>query len=371
MSHKDMQTKPKLLYIVESMGGGVFTYMVDMGSRLIDLYDIYIAYGVRKQTPPNIGDYFDERVHLIEVSNFTRSISGAKDIKAFFEIRQIVKDIHPDIVHLHSSKAGVLGRWAINGRKIPMFYTPHGYSFLMSDYSRIKRIVYKLIEVVCAKRRCTTISCSEGEHKETLRFTKRAVYVNNGIDLDKLQSMLDEVEKQHEERPFTVFTLGRICYQKNPKLFNEIAEAMPDVHFLWIGDGELRHLLTAQNIEITGWQERKEALKKSLSADAFLLPSLWEGLPISLLEAMYMKKACVVSDVIGNRDVIQNKRNGFICSKVDDYVSAIRCILSGVTEELIQQAYQDVKNEYNLTVMVEKYHHIYQTIGLKEMIVRA
>lgn len=368
MSHKNLQTKPKLLYIVESMGGGVFTYMVDMASRLIDMYDIYIAYGVREQTPQNIDNYFDERVHLIEVSNFTRSISGAKDIKAFFEIRQIVKKTQPDIVHLHSSKAGVLGRWAINGRKIPMFYTPHGYSFLMSDYSWLKRIVYKMIEVICAKRCCTTISCSEGEHKETLQFTKRAAYVDNGIDLDKLQSMLNEVGKQQEEHPFTVFTLGRICYQKNPELFNEIANAMPDVHFLWIGDGELRHLLTAQNIEITGWEERKEALKKSLSADVFLLPSLWEGLPISLLEAMYMKKVCVVSNVIGNRDVIQNKRNGFICNNVNEYVSALRYILEENTEGIIRQAYQDVQNKYNLTVMAEKYHHIYQTIGLKGMI---
>ena len=55
----------------------------------------------------------------------------------------------------------------------------------------------------------------------------------------------------------------------------------------------------------------------------FFLPSRWEGLPISLLESMYMKKACVVSNVIGNRDVIHNGENGFVCTKVEDFVKAI------------------------------------------------
>ena len=78
------------------------------------------------------------------------------------------------------------------------------------------------------------------------------------------------------------------------------------VKFVWIGDGELRDQLTSENIEITGWADRSTAIRYAVNADVFLLPSRWEGLPISLLESMYMKKACVVSNVIGNRDVIVN-----------------------------------------------------------------
>ena len=132
-----------------------------------------------------------------------------------------------------------------------MFYTPHGYSFLMEDYKPMKRRLFKLIESVCAKKNCTTISCSVGEHQESLKLTKRATYVNNGINMAELQEIIDKTEKV--EHPFTVYTLGRICYQKNPTLFNEIAESLPDVKFIWIGDGELRGELTSKNIEITGW----------------------------------------------------------------------------------------------------------------------
>ena len=116
-----MAEKKKILYIVEAMGGGVFTYIVDLANELVNKYDMYIAYAVRKQTPKNYKDYFDKRIHLIEVKNFRRAIDPMKDIAAFFEVKKIAAEIKPDIIHLHSSKAGAIGRMAFNG-KIPMFY---------------------------------------------------------------------------------------------------------------------------------------------------------------------------------------------------------------------------------------------------------
>lgn len=351
-----MAEKKKILYIVEAMGGGVFTYIVDLANELVNSYDMYIAYAVRKQTPGNYKDYFDKRIHLIEVENFVRSINPTKDIAAFFEIKKIAAEIKPDVIHLHSSKAGAIGRMAFNG-KVPMFYTPHGYSFLMENYKPMKRRMFKLIELVCAKRNCTTISCSVGEHQESLKLTKRATYVNNGINMAELQEIIDKTEKV--EHSFTVYTLGRICYQKNPTLFNEIAESLPNVKFIWIGDGELRERLTSKNITITGWADRSTAIRYAVNADVFLLPSRWEGLPISLLESMYMKKACVVSNVIGNRDVIHNDDNGFVCTKVEDFVKAIEeC--QNEDEKLTEHAYQDILKIYNTKVMAQMYSKKYE-----------
>ena len=262
IKEKPMAEKKKILYIVEAMGGGVFTYIVELANELVNKYDMYIAYAVRKQTPKNYKDYFDKRIHLIEVKNFGRAIDPVKDIAALFEVKKIAAKIKPDVIHLHSSKAGAIGRVAFNG-KIPMFYTPHGYSFLMENYKPMKRRMFKLIESVCAKRNCTTISCSVGEHQESLKLTKHATYVNNGINMVELQEIIDKTEKV--EHPFTVYTLGRICYQKNPTLFNEIAELLSDVKFVWIGDGELRGELTSKNIEITGWADRTTAIKYAVN----------------------------------------------------------------------------------------------------------
>lgn len=353
---KDMAEKKKILYVVEAMGGGVFTYIVDLANELVNDFDMYIAYAVRPQTPVNYKEYFDKRVHLIEVKSFCREIKPAQELKAIKEVKEIAEEVKPDIIHLHSSKAGVIGRIAFNGKDIPLFYTPHGYSFLMQNYKPAKRMMFKAIESVMAKRNCTTISCSPGEHEETLKLTKRAVYVNNAINVNELEKQLAKVEKV--DHPFTVFTLGRISYQKNPSLFNSIAEAMPDTRFLWIGDGGLRDELKSKNIEITGWVERQKALELSMNADVFLLPSLWEGLPISLLEAMYMKKLCVVSNVIGNRDVIHNGDNGYVCSSVDEYVAAIK----ERKEEYIEKAYQDLLENYETKIQAKRYAEIYEDI---------
>ena len=316
---------------------------------------MHVAYATRPQTPENYKECFDNRIRLVEVKNFTRSINPLKDLKAISEVRRIAKEIQPDIIHLHSSKAGVVGRIAFNGKDVPLFYTPHGYSFLMENYRPMKRRMFHLIERLCAKRNCTTISCSYGEHQETLKLTCRAEYINNGINTADLDGMLKRVEKT--EHPFTVFTLGRICYQKNPRLFNAIAESMPGVRFIWIGDGELRDELTSHNIEITGWVERETALSISVNADVFLLTSLWEGMPISLLESMYMGKLCVVSDVIGNKDVIESGRNGFVCRTVDEFKQAIE---EKESTPLIEAAYEDIKATYNTSVMAEKYAEIYE-----------
>ena len=361
MVEKNMNKKIKILYIVEAMGGGVFTYIVDLANELVNVYDIYIAYGIRKQTPENYKDYFDRRINLIEVHNFCRSINIKKDFAAFFEIRKIAKKVKPDLIHLHSSKAGALGRFAFNGKKIPLFYTPHGYSFLMQDSSMVKRQLYKLIEIICGMRHCTTISCSVGENRESQKLTKNTTFVSNGINIIELQRLIENVSTT-EKHSFTVFTLGRICYQKNPELFNKIAESFPDIRFVWIGDGELRAELKSPNIEITGWTERENALKYSMNGDIFLLTSRWEGLPISLLEAMYMKKVCVVSNVIGNRDVIQTGKNGFICNSLKEYVSTIQMLKNDSSDKIINQAFKDIITIYNTQEQAKEYSQIYNKI---------
>ena len=355
-------SKPKLLYVVEAMGGGVFTYIVELVNRLVDDFDIYVAYGIRNQTPENYKEYFDPRVNMIFVKNFTRAININKDIQSFFEIKKIAEQIKPDIVHLHSSKAGVIGRFLFTNSGVPVFYTPHGYSFLMQDRSEIKCFIYKTIEKICAKCNCTTVSCSYGENEETLKLTRRAVDIDNGIDIEKFNNLIAKAKKIHKldtnDGRIKVFTLGRINYQKNPELFNEIAKKMPNVKFIWIGDGPLAKLLTAPNIEITGWKSREEALSISMSCDIFILTSLWEGLPISLLEAMYMKKPVVVSDVIGNRDVISNHENGYVCNEVNDFVEAIND--ANNHNKYVMNAYYDVVSHYNIDNMTQKYTSLYK-----------
>ncbi len=134
------------------------------------------------------------------------------------------------------------------------------------------------------------------------------------------------------------------------------------MQFIWIGGGELQSELTSPNIKVTGWVEREKVLELIRDADIFILPSLWEGLPISLLEAMFLKKICLVSDVIGNRDVIKSGVNGVICNEAQDYATMIRKIVDGEIDgvSLSEEAHRDVLQDYNADLMAEKYSAIYK-----------
>ena len=91
------------------------------------------------------------------------------------------------------------------------------------------------------------------------------------------------------------------------------------LHFVWIGDGELKHLISAPNIVVTGWfKQRNDALKKLSKIDIYIHTSLWEGLPIAILEAMAMKKPVLATNVIGNKDVVVPAETGFLFNTIEE-----------------------------------------------------
>ena len=124
-------------------------------------------------------DYFNEGIKLIKVENFTRSLNVVRDIKAYIELRKIVKKEKPDIIHLHSSKAGALGRLLVGTGKAKMFYTPHGYGFLMENESGIKQQIYKTMEKILGKRKCLTVACGKSEWEQSRIVTKNSTYISN------------------------------------------------------------------------------------------------------------------------------------------------------------------------------------------------
>lgn len=351
--------KKKVLHIVESFGSGVFSFLVDLINSTDEEFDITVAYGKRAETLENFKKYFSGNVNFIEVKNFTRSINPVKDLKAFFEVKKIIKKVNPDVIHLHSSKAGFIGRFAANGKKVKVLYNPHGFSFLMQDSSKVKRLIYWLLEKLGALRKCTIVGCSNGEYEEALKLSKNSVCINNAINIDKLDEETNNFKnKKIDFQNLKICTSGRIGYQKNPELFNKIAEAFPSFEFIWIGDGELKDKLTSKNIKVTGWKKREEVLKIVNENDIFILTSLWEGLPISLLEAMYLKKVCIVTNCIGNRDVIKDKENGFII-KDDNHKIIIENLNEEICEKVSNKARNDVLNKFNIQRMAEEYKDIY------------
>ena len=349
----------KILMVCEAFGGGVFTYVSQLCNDMCDDFKVYLAYSVRPQTPKNYKDFLDPRVELIQIKSFNGKnlLNIFNDRKIIQELRQIEKEVKPDIIHLHSSIAGGVGRLAFKGKDNTVIYTPHGYAHILMG-SGVKSRIYYLIEKHLGKKNCLTLTCCESEDEVAKSLCQKTAYIETGVNLEDLSAALDGIEPLKGER-FTVFTLGRACVQKQPQLFNQIAELVPEADFVWIGNGELENLLTAPNLTVTGWKPRKEALAMAKGADAFILCSLGEAIAMSLIENMYIKKLILVSNTMGNKSVIQNGINGYVCETAEEYADRLRHAIKQFPNELPENAYKDVLEIYNTDTMKKKYIEFY------------
>ena len=356
--------KKKILMVCESFGGGVFTYVSQLCNDMVDDFEVYLAYSLRPQTPKNYKDFLNQKVHLIEMKNVgVKDLTNVKsDITAIKELRQIEKEIKPDVIHLHSSVAGGLGRIAYKGRNNTVVCTPHGYAHILMGTGK-KSKIYKFAEKILGNR-ALTLTCCQSEDEEAKKFSKRTAYIETGVNLADLSASLDGIKPIKNDK-FTVFTLGRACVQKQPALFNRIAELVPEAQFVWIGNGELENELTASNIEVTGWKPRKEALAMAKGADAFVLCSLGEAIAMSLIENMYIKKLVLVSNTMGNKSVIHDGINGYVCDTAEEYAKRIKNAMKEFPKEIPEKAYQDVLDIYNTETMKKKYIAFYTKLGRK------
>lgn len=358
----------KIVHVVEAFGGGTYSFLTELCNASTNEYEITIIHSLRKETPKLFEKDFNTKIKFIKI-DMCRGLNPYNNIKSFFQLKKILKEEKADIIHLHSSKAGFLGRIVsyTNGFDMnKVFYNPHGFSFLQQNESKIKRNLFYQLEKFASKFGGCIIGCSKGEYEEALKMSNNCVNINNGIDIKKIDNIIMENNLDKEvcknNKKITIGTVGRICYQKNPLLFNEIAKKFPQYDFVWIGDGELKYELTSQNIKITGWINKKEVIEEVLKLNIFIMTSLWEGLPISLLEAMYLGRPAVVSNVIGNRDVIQNGINGYIAQDLKSYYKLINnFVIDGkMTKILKKKAAENVANQYNKSDMIKEYNKLYQ-----------
>lgn len=350
----------KILMVCEAFGGGVFTYVSQLCNDMADDFDVYLAYSLRPQTPKNYKEFLDPRVHLIQVKSWDgKEVTDVlNDIKVIKELRAIEKKTQPDIIHLHSSIAGGIGRLAFKGKDNTVLYTPHGYAHILMGPGK-KSKMYKLMEQILGKKNCITLTCCESEDEVAKTLCKRTAYIETGVNLKDLGESLDGIEPVKNDK-FTVFTLGRACVQKQPALFNRIAQLVPEARFIWIGNGELENEL--KDCEVTGWKPRKEALAMAKGADAFILCSLGEAIAMSLIENMYIKKLVLVSNTMGNKSVIHNGVNGYVCETAEEYAARIKDAMKKFPTELPEHAYQDVLEIYNTDVMKNKFIAYYNSL---------
>lgn len=354
----------KIVHVTECLAGGVLTFLVNLTSQL-DQEEHIIIYGKRDNTPENVEKLFGDNVSLIYWKNAQREIRPKQDFVALKELLYDLKRIsNVDILQLHSSKAGVLGRVAARllGLQKRTFYLPHGVSFARKDVSLKKRQFYILIEKIANAFAGTVIACSSSE-RNLLKANgiKNVIVINNGIAVPDEEPMCKQPGK-----PLVFGTVGRITFQKNPQLFNQIAQHFQGddrVKFLWIGDGELRHeIQETDQVHVTGWVTPDEVQDYLKQVDVYISTSLWEGLPLSVLEAMALGKPLLLSDCVGNIDTVEQGSNGFLYHGVDGAIKWIYQFMHLSKDEIItfeKKSYTLVQRDFSLVLLKDKYQSVY------------
>ena len=364
--------KIKLFHIVESFGGGVFTALTQIVNNLSPLeFDISIIYSLRPEITSDFGDRFRPDIRLIYLP-MVREIRPFRDLKSLYSLWRLLKSEKPDVIHLHSSKAGVLGRIAARFSNIPrIFYSPHGFSFLRQDVDEKTRNRYHLFERIASHFGGIIIACSEGELDAAKSVASKAILIKNTVDIETIDRLINPSSnlsffKKNEK--ITIGTAGRITPARVPTLFAKIAKevtiALPEmVKFLWIGDGENIHDLSDSPVEVTGWLSRDEAIKRiAQNIDIYLHISLWEGMPMALLEAMALSKPVVATDVIGNRDVVEHGETGFLCKNFEELVQSVHILIKdpALRIKMGKAGRALVEKEFSLTSAINRLSSLYK-----------
>ncbi|MBP7796079.1 MAG: glycosyltransferase family 4 protein [Elusimicrobiales bacterium] len=358
------------LYTVENMDKNIF--------------DVILVSGM--------GGMLDERARKSGVKTFfikelRREISPFNDLAAFLKIFFLLRKIKPDIIHTHSSKAGIIARAAgfLAGVK-KIVHTYHGFGF--NDFQKFYiRWLYIFLERISSLFTDFIIFVSNDNLKTALKYKilKNNNYrvIRSGIKMSrfKKEKNYEYIKKlgiEKKDLRIIVYTVANLKPQKNPDDFIEVANKVIkenfDVYFIYGGGGEkiehyrnkARELGISNRCFFTGWIEDSSLLH--LSGDIFILTSLWEGLPRSLVEAMSSGSVPVCYRTDGVNDLILNKKNGFIVDQKDT------AMMSELIKELINNKilFNTLKegvlntdlSEFDIDFMVKEQEELYRKIIL-------
>lgn len=265
----------------------------------------------------------DESVSVLSLRQLDRSIKPLRDMLAFRELRAEIRRMNPDLVVLHSSKAGLLGRLATSTLKIPSSFTVHGWSFT-EGIGSVRAKVFHAIEAATARFTDKVIVVSS--YDKQLARRKRVVgddrmeVVHNGIHDDP--SFRRAIP---DRNPVKLIMVARMDHQKDHLVLIETLRNMKDLEWNLdlVGDGPQRPTIEdrisevglSQRVRVLGL--RTDVHDLLAQAQVFVLTSHWEGFPLTTLEAMRAGLPVVVSDVGGAAEAIVHGRTGLTVVRND------------------------------------------------------
>lgn len=298
------------------------------------------------------------------------------------KVKKLIRDEKIDIIHAHGTRANSNVFWAARSLRIPLIYTIHGWSFHDDQKSLVKK--FRIFgEKFLTARTHVNISVSESNQQSGKKNIKSftSTIVKYGIDQGKFDPAKQFPDIRNElgiDKNITLLLfIARFTAHKQPltliKAFALVVKKMPAIKLLMVGDGDEKYaaltlakeLSIEKNLIFLPFRQDVPAILKA--ADIFILPSLWEGLPIGLLEAMRMGKAVIASNVDGTCEVIKHQDNGYLVD-VDNLQNGLaEAIQLLATDSRLRQQYganamETVNSHFNVATMTRHIENIYTSL---------
>jgi len=330
MNQGTEQSPRKVLYIVTKSGiGGAQRYVYDLATHLNrQLYEPIVAVG---GAGPLIDDLHAAGVRTVSIDGLQRDISAKKEWGAFRSLYRILRTEGPHVVHLNSSKAGVLGALAarLAGTRRIVF-TAHGWPFA-EPRGPLWRTVAWLGSWFTALLSHTVICVSKADLARASHMpfaSKKAKLIHNGIDLNIQLGSGECIRSSFPAGAVITGTIGELNKNKNQQVLIERAARTPLMYVAIVGEGEERESLEAlirkkgveERVKLFGYIPAREALK---GFDRFSLPSLKEGLPYSLLEAKAVGLPLDANRVGGVGEILDKDLSEFSLDKMIEQTVAL------------------------------------------------
>lgn len=279
----------------------------------------------------NIGAVRENHVRVATIRHLIRDLQPVSDLIAFCALLRIIRLERPDIVHTHTSKAGILGRWAAWFCRVPVIvHTPHGHVF-WGYFNPLRTRLFIGLERCTARITNAIVTLTPQEREDHLRFRiapeAEFTVIHSGVDLERfLANRLEEAEAKTTlgiPPGITVIgTAGRLTAVKGQEVLiraaSELIRRGDDLFLIFLGEGELRSELEeltfrlgiTERVRFLGW--RTDVARIMAACDIFCLPSLNEGMGKVLVEAMALGKPVVASDIGGIKDIVLHGENGLL-----------------------------------------------------------
>jgi len=346
-----------------------------------DVYDAWIVTG--PETGPEGSLHAraaDAGAGLDVLPQLVRDPSPLNDLVALGRLHRMFRRERPHIVHTHSSKAGIVARLAARWARVPVIvHTVHGWSF-HQRMSWGERFVYKRLERVVARFTDALIVVSDGDRQKGLEARigdpARYVKIPYGIDVAAYarkpgaRTLRDEL-RIGEGRPI-VGSVIRLAPQKDPMtMLAAFDKVGTDAHFVIVGDGPMRSAFDAAvarscidgRLSVTGVRGDVHDLVGEL--DVFVLTSLWEGLPLAMIEAMAAGVPIVASRVDGVSEAVTDGVEGFLVAPKDaeTFADRIRTLLGdGELRRRMGRAGLERSAAFDIPTMIRRQDALYRRL---------